>query len=543
MTAIIKNTLKVNSAKSFLKTFSDATSNHYLFVGKSLPWSNELSPEVPTDTQKTDAKVWDEMIGLKKILAGDVSLVVPRSDWKSGTIYFPYDDSDEDLLYHPTSADAASFPDQALGKFYVLNSDGDLFICIDNNVSSPSTNEPGKPTTLTSLVTTPDGYVWKYITTIEFGSNKFVTDNWIPIQTLSESDTSEQATVQSGAVPGQLLRVVVSNVAGSSSFEYAHTGTLEVVDANTVKLTTEGDFPWDGDAEYAGYNLRVTSPDGSSEETFEVSSNASSGGNKYVTLTSSISSSDFPSDSTYKLLPKIVIGTNGNAENLIDVIPTLDVNNKIKGFTIVSRGSDASSVIITVNKPTNFVGSFVAPTIRCVLDSFRGLGKDPEKDLGASFVMVATKIKYDEAGNDFTKSNDYRQIGIIKNVYGGSTLASSSTLRPTKKLTVQFTEGTSFSADSELSILSSSEEEIGQIRVLDFDSAGTLTYIQTEDTGYTSPSIGNILDSGSGTKANITQIDASEVSKLKGEILYLENRRPVIRAEGQTEEIKTIIEF
>jgi hypothetical protein len=371
-----------------------------------------------------------------------------------------------------------------------------------------------------------------------------VTDNWIPIKTLSAEDESDQWDVQTAATPGQLLRVVVTDVAASTAFSYAHEGTLEVIEspANAVKITTSGEFPWDEDG-YAGYQLRVTSEDGSVEEVFDVVSNEASGGNKYVTVSSSISSVDFSGDSTYKLLPKITITSNGDSESPIDVIPTLNVDNKIQSFTIVSGGEGASSVTIAVVAPTG-VNSFVSPTIRCVLDSFRGLGKDPEKDLGASFVMVATKIKYDEEGNDFTKSNDYRQIGIIKGVYNGANLASDSTLRPTKKLTVAFIDGAEFNADSELTLLNSDESEIGHIRVLDFDSAtNQLTFIQTEDTGYTSPAVGNIIDDGSGTKANITSISSSEVTKLKGDILYLENRRPVIRAEGQTEEIKTIIEF
>ena len=47
----------------------------------------------------------------------------------------------------------------------------------------------------------------------------------------------------------------------------------------------------------------------------------------------------------------------------------------------------------------------------------------------------------------------------------------------------------------------------------------------------------------SGTQATITGITLEEVKKFEGEILYLENRRPILRSPDQIEDIKAIIEF
>ena len=144
MTAIIKNKFRLKNAKSFVENFdipqtsddirsvlSDSTlsedareifqniltkvpdRNHYLFVGKPFGWDTsssttdtnsygELNPPPPIDTASAAARVWDEMLGLKKINRSDVSLVIPRSDWRPNTVYAMFDDADVDLYHQPT---------------------------------------------------------------------------------------------------------------------------------------------------------------------------------------------------------------------------------------------------------------------------------------------------------------------------------------------------------------------------------------------------------------------------------------------------------
>lgn len=65
--------------------------------------------------------------------------------------------------------------------FYVLNSDNNIYKCIDNNNKSPSTERPSEVTP--EPFHTSDGYTWKYMGTIPTHlSNKFLTKHTIPVK-------------------------------------------------------------------------------------------------------------------------------------------------------------------------------------------------------------------------------------------------------------------------------------------------------------------------------------------------------------------------
>jgi hypothetical protein len=71
--------------------------------------------------------------------------------------------------------------------FYCMNSEFNVYKCLDNNVGSPSTVEPmGKSYT---HMTTADGYTWKYMFSIPtFKRTKFNSYQYIPVQrALSDS--------------------------------------------------------------------------------------------------------------------------------------------------------------------------------------------------------------------------------------------------------------------------------------------------------------------------------------------------------------------
>ncbi len=89
--------------------------------------------------------------------------------------------------------------------------------------------------------------------------------------------------------------------------------------------------------------------------------------------------------------------------------------------------------------------------------------------------------------------------------------------------------------------------------VADWDAATkVLKYIQTEYTGVHSTgallafadadTITGTTSSASGTVAT-SGIGASEIQYHSGDIIYIENRAPIIRASDQTENIKLVIEF
>lgn len=172
---------KITNAKSFKESFGPNLSNYlYLFFARPNPWLSAEDPTIPEDTQLNEAVLWDEIVSLKKINYSDISLVTRRIDWAAQTVYAEYDDQDSSLLDK---------------DFYVLNSELNVYKCIDNFNGSASIIEPtGKNL---EIFRTADGYKWKYIYSIPVSDKlKFLTKNWMPVSV----DTDVAAAAKDGAI-------------------------------------------------------------------------------------------------------------------------------------------------------------------------------------------------------------------------------------------------------------------------------------------------------------------------------------------------------
>ena len=197
-----------------------------------------------------------------------------------------------------------------------------------------------------------------------------------------------------------------------------------------------------------------------------------------------------------------------------------------------------------------------------------GHGKNVVTELGAHYVMSAVTLTQAE-GDDFTTGNDFRSVGLVVDptTFGTSTVASSTTARQTYVVKLDTISGT-FDADEV--ITQASTGAVG--KVVEWDSTLSLLYYQQESfKGFgTSATTGNYVafsgtnaitgatSSASGTTgANTETVTLAnsntltltsgyanpELQEYSGDIIYLENRKPIQRSSDQTEDIKIIIEF
>jgi hypothetical protein len=202
MTAITTTNLRINSAEQLLESVSEPASTMlYVCYGKNTPWPNDLSPNTASDTIADKNEVWRDVIAGKKITGNDITLAIKRVNWTANTVYTQYDDTANNLY-------------DANTQFYVLTSDYNVYKCLYNNNSSNSTSMP----TYTSFNTTStesDGYIWKYMYTLNTKERqRFLSDAWMPVKSLSLDDGSAQWGIQSAAVDGAIDVILVSN-AGS----------------------------------------------------------------------------------------------------------------------------------------------------------------------------------------------------------------------------------------------------------------------------------------------------------------------------------------
>jgi len=171
MAAIITKDIRTHNAKQFVEAVSEqANTSIYLFIGKPDVWPVEGSPTTPIDTYRGQIDIWDNMIALKRVTNADTSTVIPKRDWSTSNVYSQYDDM-------INSGNLYNLP------YVVLNSGYGVYKCLNNNFGQVSTVEPtGTGGSGNNLIYTNDGYIWKYMYTIDTANIlKFTTNTFMPI--------------------------------------------------------------------------------------------------------------------------------------------------------------------------------------------------------------------------------------------------------------------------------------------------------------------------------------------------------------------------
>ena len=211
MASIVTTKFRVHNAEQFAEAFSE-TSNTimYLFIGKNTAFPNDNAPPTPVNsTANVEYTPWRDMYAAKRITTSDVTHAIPRYDWTAGTVYDKYDDQDTNLLESD--------------DFYVVTEDYNVYKVLNNAGGTASTTKPSGVST--SPFTTADGYIWKYMYSVSTAKAlKFLTNEYIPVQTLASDDGSDQWDVQQAAIDGGIH--VVNVTSGGSGYGSAPAVTI-----------------------------------------------------------------------------------------------------------------------------------------------------------------------------------------------------------------------------------------------------------------------------------------------------------------------------
>ncbi len=226
MAAIITEKFRLHNAKEFKQSATESGNAMYMFIGRPLSWTDDNNPPTPVDSLNDEYDAYANMVALKKVSSTDVSHAIIRRDWTGNTVYDEY-------RHNYTSSNTASSGASTLwaSTFYVVTSDYNVYKVISNNGGAQSTVMPTG--TSTSILTTADGYKWKYMYSISASDViKFVTSDFIPVKTIgakaavdgdvgglgsaADDDNSAQWDVENGAVDGTIEHARVT--AGGSSY-------------------------------------------------------------------------------------------------------------------------------------------------------------------------------------------------------------------------------------------------------------------------------------------------------------------------------------
>ena len=462
MPAIITKDFRIQNANQFSESFSESADTYYLAIGRPQAFANDqafndgtdTSPPTPVDrVGSVDYYVYDDLLSAKKISSSNVSAVIPRRNWTTGTTY-DYYRHDYGEINSAGSTIAANSGATTLhdATFYVMNSTFDVYKVIDNNGDSASTVEPtGNKST--SVFSTGDSYKWKYMYSLS---------------------ASEQAN-------------------------FLSTDFMHVSTESTDYSTTAG----------AIENAKVTA--------------GGSGG----------------TNGTYTNVDIRGDGSSGKATVVVS-------SNAVTSVTITTAGSGYTFASVLASD----IGSVSGADIDFIISPPGGHASDAVAELGGFFVMMNVDFATSESG-EFNTSNDFRRIALLRNPTDSTTgsTATASTLDATKSMTFSGTPG-SFQADEK--ITQASTGAVGF--VVDFNSTTkVLRYIQPQFTNQGVDSNGNLTAFSStntvtGATSSATGTPSShditpELTADSGDILYIENRKPISRASDQTENVKLIVEF
>lgn len=232
MASVYSENLRVYNAIQFKQSLVDPDpTNIYLTFGRVTPWSNDAAPPQANSSVTTFNDIWNNMIGAKLISGNDVRHAIPRYDWSANTQFVAYD--------HRLGASELFQPNT---KFYTLTTDWNVYKCLSNNNGALSTVMPTQTQTNTPIEES-DGYIWKYMYTLSDEERlRFMTDAYMPVQTLTLNNNRQQWLVQEDAIDGAINAIFVTNSGNnySNSANVIVTITGDGVNAEAIaRLNTQ----------------------------------------------------------------------------------------------------------------------------------------------------------------------------------------------------------------------------------------------------------------------------------------------------------------
>ena len=489
----------------------------YLFIGRSYNWNDtttgavaekyggvstvsDFEPPDPVDCLDELHEIYDDMIAIKRINRADVSEVIRKRVWQSGVVYDMYRHDYGSVTSGVTRISATGQSKLYDSSFYVMNSNFQVYKCIYNG-QTPSTEAypNGKPSTVeptgtnTDIVTYSDGYRWKYMYTIGINDYiKFVSTDFIPVRT--------DSSVQTAAVDGSINQVLILN---------------------------------------RGSGLTA--------------------GTYYTPI---IGNGGLGANST-KAIVKIVVASTGTYANKISTA-TMEQSGSGYTFGTIDLTECYSSSANALSRSGTVTSLGTTAKLELIISPQGGHGSNPVHELGGYRIMINKNLEFLDGNGDIPVNMQFRRFGLIEDPQSNG---NSDFISPTATVckSIKFPSGTTVNFENGEIITQFTTGAKG--RVIHWDSINKILryyqneYISAEQSGANDNKLvefsGENAISGAtvtaipdvaynGTLAGITftaGYSAGEIKKYSGNILYVENRKPVFRSNDQIEDVKLVIEF
>lgn len=397
----------------YLSTNQMFKRNIFVAIGKKTQWDNELIPDDAEVHDINDFAVIQDIIALKRVNGNNFRLAIKRYDWETGTVYSQYDDQKDPL--------AIDGPDSYEHPFFVFTEDNNIYKCINNNNGGMSTS---MPTDIgTTMVTLADGYVWKYMGSLDADAVFFLTKDFVPVRYKVTDDGSGQWDVQTAAVKQSLSTFRVLEKSGSfpGSMVVTLSGGTPLVAAQAYATKNSLDNTLRQilvNPAYIGSGYDMASK---VYATVQRSGSTGSGGTVgVITVTGGVvtgitvgnAGSNYTTGATLLLYDPTNVPTS-----VADVTVVITPSNTLQEFAINDGGAGYSDDVIgfVIPGPAGAVGEAVfAPK--------EGHGYNIVTELCANTAIINARFSEETAYLPIGEPNAFRQVSLITDVVDKTTL-------------------------------------------------------------------------------------------------------------------------
>ena len=568
LSAIGPNTAAAPAVGSLVKGHNGTADTGAEALSGVYRYATEDVPPAPIDNQAEKYEVYDDLIAAKKITTDYARQVIRRYNWNPSNnpvfdMWKPdYSKTTTGQTGKPTSTGEESIAD---AKFYLVNGQYEVFKCLyngedqglgagNNTVQLEPTTNPGSgagsydaatgifweyDTSTSSVV--GRGYKWKYMYTIPTNDViRFYSTDFMPIALKPVLDGG------GNVVGGNATRHATEQLAA------ANPNAIDVVyiESNGTNLPNGLYYaPIVGDGSDGIVEINIS---GGTIQT----ANVIVRGTGYTYGSVHLKTGIDQADAGWTGAPYGLYG-DGTAKTPAD-------------HSALGTGA--------ITKAT--VGATATGAIEVILPPQGGHGANFEEELNAKRVMTNIRLEYAEGDGDFPVDNDFRRIGIIRDpfAYGTTNRTTASNLNGLFALKLDnvtadyqvdelITQTLPTGGEARGTVVSWKLDASSPTPTAGTPGSGVLKYMQTpalhQDDGVVRAFIAdagqaisgeyslatgavtvgdNSSPAGSGITFN-NGLATPEIENNSGEVIYVENRRLITRAEDQIEDIKLVIEF
>jgi hypothetical protein len=388
-TNVITPQSHTNAARRFLDAVTGVGDLFYVFASNHLPATDELNVEPILESDALYTSTYDNILWGKEVVNTDVNLVIPKIIWTSGETYDTYDDT-----VAPTDET----------RFYVASQDGtsyNVYKCLKNG--APSTVAPSG-TDLDPIESPVDGYVWKFMYTID-------ENNWAKFATTSFMPVLENEEVRAAAVP-QSVEVIKINDTGAGYSNYV-TGAFRLSD---LRIGNDTSYAIKDDASaiddyYQGCIIKMTTGPAAGQYRTIVNYGIVNS-KKTITLDSAFSSPPGATDE-YEIYPAVLVASTYSGAQVAKARAIISSSgNTVSSVEVLETGKlhRTATASVYYHPSVNIVRE---ADLTPIVSPSAGHGGDVINELGARFACVS--VQFSPTDTVLPHTNGFRTIGILKN--------------------------------------------------------------------------------------------------------------------------------